>query len=448
MTTLLWFWVLLFVALLALVVRRGQRGGTLVLAYFAGLSLIHVPGVLIYTGTAPNLADGLVTGTGFIATLVGLSTFVVGAWCASLRVVKWVANPVTLPLDYRRVGKVMLLLGVGVYFFALPVLSLIPSATAIVSSAGGLLPMGLWFWLYAAHITHDRRRFMLGLAMLPLLPLSTMIDGGFIGFGVYWVIAIAAFVYCIVPRKRLFFLLAPVILGFGLSFAVAYFGERNALRESVWIQQAGIFDRLSRVSQMGERFEWLDLGNPDHVAPLNERLNQNILVGQAIERREIGLTEPAYGDTVPLWIFIPRAIWPEKPAVGGSGDIVSHYTGQNFAVGTSVGVGQPLEFYINFGWPGIAAGFALLGYVLMRLDIALFQAFRRCDVYGVLRNGLPGLALLQPGGSLMEILIAGIGALIAAPLIARLLKKTGWLEKGRARGHDTERFAELRRWNQ
>lgn len=437
MTILLLFWALLFAALLALVIRRGQRGGTLVLAYFSGLSLIHVPGALIYTGTAPDLADASVTETGFIATLVGLLAFVIGVWVANLRSARLPAVP--NPLDYRRVAQVMLLLGVGVYFFAMPLISLIPSATAIASSAGGLLPIGLWFWLYGAQASHDRRRFWLGLAMLPLLPLSTMVSGGFIGYGVYWVIAVAAFVYCIVPRKRLFVLLSPVVLGLGLSFAVAYFGERSALREAVWYQQAGVFDRLSRVTQMIERFEWLDLDNRDHVAAINDRLNQNILVGQAIERREMGLSEPAYGGTVPLWTFIPRAIWPDKPAVGGSGDIVSRYTGQFFAEGTSVGVGQPLEFYINFGWFGVVAGFALFGYVLMRLDLALAQAFRRCDVRGVLRAGLPGLALLQPGGSLMEMLIACIGALIAAPLVDRLLKKTGWLKKGRPGRHKPAR---------
>ena len=256
-----------------------------------------------------------------------------------------------------------------------------------------------------------------------------MVTGGFIGFGVYWVIAIVAFIYCIVSRKRLFVLLAPLVLVFGLSFAIAYFGERNALREAVWYQQAGVVARLDRVLQMVNRFELLDLDNPRHVEPLNDRLNQNILVGKAIELRELGLSKPAYGETLPLWVFIPRAIWPNKPAVGGSGDIVSRYTGQYFASGTSVGVGQPLEFYINFGRLGIVIGFALLGYVLMRLDIKLARAFQRCDVSGALRAGLPGLALLQPGGSLMEILISFIGAMVAAPLVVRLLKKSGLLQK-------------------
>lgn len=430
MTVLVWVWLLLFAALLALVIRRGQRGGTLVLAYFVGLSVIHVPGALIHTSQVNYLLDAQVTNTGFAATLLGLFAFVVGAWVAQSQRVKPADDIGNLRLDYNRLGRVMFLLGFGVYFFAMPVLSFIPSATSIVSALGSLLPIGLWFWLYGAHITQNRRRFWLGLAMLPLLPLSTMVTGGFIGFGVYWVISVVAFVFCVVPRKRFFVLLAPAVLGLGLSFSVSYFGERNALREDVWNQRADLGGRMDRVWQMVTDFEWLDLDNPNHVEPLNARLNQNIFVGQAIDLRERGLTAPAYGETVPLWALIPRAIWPSKPAVGGSGDTVSRYTGQYFAEGTSVGIGQPLEFYINFGRLGVVLGFALLGYALMRLDIRLARAFKNCDVSGVLHAGLPGLALLQPGGSLMEILISFIGAMVAATLIVRLLKKSGLLEKG------------------
>ena len=428
MTVLVWVWLLLFAALLALVIRGGQRGGTLVLAYFAGLSLIHVPGALIYTSQVNYLVDAQVTHTGFAATLLGLFSFVVGAWVAQLQRLKPAADLGNPHLDYNRVGQTMLWLGFGAYSFAMPVLSFIPSATSIVSALGSLLPIGLWFWVHGAYVTHDRRRFLLGLAILPLLPLSTMVTGGFIGYGVFWVISVVAFVYCIVPRKRFFVLLAPAVLGLGLSFSVSYFGERNALREGVWYQRADLGERMDRVWQMVAGFEWLDLDNPNHVVPINDRLNQNILVGQAIELRERGLTKPAYGETVPLWTFIPRAIWPSKPAVGGSGDTVSRYTGQYFAEGTSVGIGQPLEFYINFGRLGVVLGFALLGYALMRLDIRLAHAFKNHDISCVLHAGLPGLALLQPGGSLMEILISFIGALVAAPLVVRLLKKSGLLQ--------------------
>ena len=75
----------------------------------------------------------------------------------------------------------------------------------------------------------------------------------------------------------------------------------------------------------------------------------------------------AYGGTVPLWGFVPRALWPDKPAVGGGGSLVSEYTGIPFGEGTSVGAGQVLELYVNFGIPGVLAGFTGLGFLLMRL---------------------------------------------------------------------------------
>ena len=90
-----------------------------------------------------------------------------------------------------------------------------------------------------------------------------------------------------------------------------------------------------------------------HLFALDQRLNQNYLVGMGVMRHREGEAELLYGATVPFWALIPRAIWPDKPAVGGGGDLVSQFTGIKFAEGTSVGVGQVLEFYMNFGMPGV-----------------------------------------------------------------------------------------------
>lgn len=430
MMSLLQLWALSSVALLLFVIGNGRQGGALVLAYFAGLSLIHVPGAWIYTGTNNGLQYRAETEAGFAVTVMGLFSFVAGAWLATRRgningsQLQWLSTA-----DYRQLSKTMLGLGIAFYFFLGPVLSFIPSLTALVSPLGGLLLIGLWFWFFSAWISRDRRRFWMGLAMLPLMPLSTMITGGFIGYGVYWIIAVVAFIYCLSPRKRTFVLLSPVVLYFGLSFAAAYFMEREALRDAVWYGQTDVGGRMGPVLKMLERFEWLDLENYAQVIRIDLRLNQNILVGKAIDLREHDLTKPAHGSTVPLWIFIPRLIWPDKPAVGGSGHVVSDYTGQTFADGTSVGIGQPLEFYINFDEPGIIIGFGLLGYVLMRLDRALFRGLKRGDVHAVLRSGLPGIALLQPGGSLMEMLVALAGAWVVAPVVGRWLQKSVWLKR-------------------
>lgn len=433
MSNLLWLWLALFAALMSVIIRRGTRGGVFLLTYFVGLSLIHVPGALMYLGSAPNLYQEEVTLLGFQATLLGLTALLLGAWAGRMRPVKATSFSSVPDLNYTKLGEKLLLLGLGVIFVALPVLSFIPSSTAVLSSGGALLPLGFWCWLYGTHITKDRKRYFLALALMPILPVLTMVSGGFIGYGVYWMLAIAAFIYWLSPHKKWYLLLSPLVVVMGLSFAVAYFGERNALREAVWTEKATLGSRLERVSDMVVKFKLIDIDDPDHVRPIDERLNQNILVGLAIERHQGNVIDLAYGATVPLWVLIPRALWSDKPAVGGSGDIVSQATGLTFAEHTSVGVGQPLEFYLNFGWSGIVAGFALLGYLLMRLDMALALAFKRGDVKAILFAGLPGLALMQPGGSLMEILVAFIGAHGAAYLVHRYLTRPGVLQPGRAR---------------
>jgi len=430
MSNLLWLWLALFAALLSVIIRSGTRGGVFLLTYFVGLSLIHVPGALMYLGSAPNLYQEQVTLLGFQATLLGLTALIFGAWAGRTRPAN-VASFSPIPdLNYAKLGEKFLVLGLGVSFVAMPVLSFIPSSTAVLSSGGALLPLGFWCWLYGTHITKDRKRYFLALALMPILPVLTMVSGGFIGYGVYWMLAIAAFIYWLSPHKKWYLLLSPLFVVMGLSFAVAYFGERNALREAVWTEQATLGSRLERVGDMLTKFQFIDIDDPDHVRPIDERLNQNILVGLAIERHQGNVIDLAYGATVPLWVLIPRALWSDKPAVGGSGDIVSNATGLTFGEYTSVGVGQPLEFYLNFGWSGIVVGFALLGYLLMRLDMALAMAFKRGDVKAILFAGLPGLALMQPGGSLMEILVAFIGAYLAAHLVHRFLKKPGMLQLG------------------
>ncbi len=74
-------------------------------------------------------------------------------------------------------------------------------------------------------------------------------------------------------------------------------------------------------------------------------------------------------------------------------------TGLRFAAGTSVGAGQALEFYVNFGWAGVVIGFVLLGLVLGALDAGLGTGLSQGDGRRVLTAALPGLALLQLAGT-------------------------------------------------
>lgn len=81
--------------------------------------------------------------------------------------------------------------------------------------------------------------------------------------------------------------------------------------------------------------------------------------------------------------------------------------------GVDVGVGG-LEFYINFGLPGLVVGFLCLGWLIGFLDLKAASAERRGDLKSVFVYFLPAVAVIQPGASIVEISgSAGAAFLIA-----------------------------------
>jgi hypothetical protein len=100
-----------------------------------------------------------------------------------------------------------------------------------------------------------------------------------------------------------------------------------------------------------------------------------------------------------------------------------------------------MEFQINFGTPGVIIGFLILGFLLGWLDYQAALADYRGDLGNLIMFFLPGLALIQPNGSIVE--ISG-GA--AAAAVAAYLWKWAWnLWLQRTRGPAPRReFAALR----
>jgi hypothetical protein len=115
---------------------------------------------------------------------------------------------------------------------------------------------------------------------------------------------------------------------------------------------------------------------------------------------------------------IPRLLWPDKPVFAGSGNLVSDYTGQKFAEGTSVGVGQVLEFYLNFGYPGTILGFLMLGAILRVVDMVAGYKLVCGNYWGFITWFLPGLAMIQPGGSLAEV-VGSVASSVVLILVIR-----------------------------
>jgi putative effector of murein hydrolase LrgA (UPF0299 family) len=78
-----------------------------------------------------------------------------------------------------------------------------------------------------------------------------------------------------------------------------------------------------------------------------------------------------------------------------------------------VGVGNVMEFYINFGIPGLIIGFLALGWLLGALDRKAAIAEARGDLSKAILFFVPAVALIQPNGSLVE-LAGGFAAALAA----------------------------------
>jgi hypothetical protein len=421
MVVLLLTWVMLLVILVAFVTARSGSAGALTLAYFVGLSLIHVPGGLLFVASGLDIGDREVTRLGFEMTVLGMAAFVAGAIFARRisrrRIASKVHSPTFRAQVFERLGRRTVAMGLITYFIFIPISFHVPSLTSVVAASATTLILGLWFLLYGAALVANKYRTVAVLALLPVLPLATLVTGGFLGYGVYWVVNVIAFLFVIARRRIFFYMSAPLVAYLGLSLFVTYVGQRAAIRELVWREHSSLADRLDRVSAIVTQFQMLDLNSRDHVNAIHERLNQNALVGVAVDRHESGWSNFAYGATVPLWALIPRAIWPGKPWVGGGREVVSEFTGIHFEEGTSVGAGQVLEFYVNFGVPGLVIGFAILGFGLMWLDQGIMRALAVDDTRGLVLRAMPGLMLLQPGGNLLEIIVATAAALLGAHLL-------------------------------
>jgi hypothetical protein len=430
MILLVLIWGALLVALLAWAIGKPGEGGSLTLAYFLGLSLIHVPGALAFIDplVAPPLRE--VTQVGFGLTLLGLAMFSAGAVLGRVlnrRLIgRQVAASATFLRLFDRLGWRAFLLGVVSYFVILPVASRIPSITSIVAALATLMIIGLWLRIESAVQGQNLRRLLSSLAILPLLPLATLASGGFIGFGVYWALSVVCFWFIIARRRVWFYAASPLVGLLALSLFVTYMGERISIREAVWRDQAGWTDRLESISNIVTNFQMLDLGRAADIEALNSRLNQNYFVGLGVLRHQAGVFKLEYGATVSPLALVPRALWPGKPEVGGGGYLVSRFTGLRLTEGVSFGAGQVLEFYMNFGTAGVVAGFFLFGLIFMLLDGAIMRALARGDVAALLTPGMVGLMLMQPGGNMLEIIVA----VAAAYLTARLLAVSGILGRG------------------
>ena len=415
MLTLLIIWVALGGAMMLIGSGRLPTAG-LPLAYFLGLSLIHVPGAAVYLNFPEWDALTLRTLIGFQETVIGMTAFLVGVMLA--RIIRGNSrHDKCEPVDPKRISSISFVyLVLGVCYFIAGSLVRIPSVGAIIASLSSLLIVGICLRLWLASEQRKPVMFWITASLLPLLPVITVLKDGFIGFGTYWMLAAMSFAFGQSKRRMLYFILAPFVVYLGLSVFINYMASRTAFRQAVWYQQVGLGDRVDRVVHMFQNFEWLDGDNPKQRKVIDGRLNQNLLVGAAVERLQTGKVNFAHGNTIVVMAIglIPRALWPDKPQVGGGGTVVREFTGIRFLDGTSVGAGQVLEFYANFATIGVIGGFLVYGWLIGWMDLRIMQAIQKNQQREFLTWFMVCLALLQPGGNLLEIAASVAGSAITA----------------------------------
>ncbi len=401
--------------------KKETMGAGLILAYCLNLWLIHWLAAVIYFFPWYHNFDPEDVAAGFKLSTYAITAFGAGSLFVTPLLRKIVGFPPPMASPRKPEAKLstwFIVIGLLCYLVLMPLLGGVPTLTALISVGWNFLIVGLILKCWAAWRERKKKKFLGWLMIALCLPFMTVVTQGFIGYGTVALIAVLAFVADFYrPRWRV---LAIGILAFylGISLFVTYMRDRNAIREVVWGGQS-YGSRFDRMYMTFSEFEFFDPYDQQHLWRIDERLNQSALVGASMRHLETGSVEYANGET--LWMavlsVIPRAVWPDKPIAAGSGELVSRYTGISFIEGTSVGIGQVMEFYINFGVTGVICGFMILGIIVATVDRVAGERLAEGNWHGFAFWFASGLSFLQVGGQLVEVTAGAAAAMLLAVLI-------------------------------
>ena len=381
------------------------------IACLFALLMAHVPGAFVHLIGGPNLIESDLIESGIRLTAIGVVCFVSGVWLARF--------PATEVPAYRAVNRRQFwyFCVIAGWLFTLVFSSIgrIPTLSAVLDKGGTLWMLGVLLGLRSAFAGGDVRSAGLWFGVLAVYPLLMVLFGGFLSYGSVASIVVVS-VLAISTRSPLKVVVGIILaLVISLSIFVTWFKVRGDIREVAW-SGAPLEERIDASLNLVRDFEWFDPSNQAQQDALDQRLNQNYFIGLAERRIQEGEVDYLYGRS--LWegvlSLVPRFLWPEKTVFGGSPGIVSEMTGLVLSESTAFGIGQVMEFQINFGVPGVVVGFLVLGWLLGTLDRKAAVAEGAGDLDRTIILFLPAVALVQPQGSMVEIVGGPVVALLAA----------------------------------
>lgn len=407
------------------------------LAYLIALGLEHLPGAWAYWVTkgfsgAPAVERGI-----FLSSL-GAACFAIGAAASNAAVgarLKRVhkrrrmpprpaGKPYAVPMDNGPKLWIFCLLAGWGLVYGVNIFLRLPTVGAIVEKGGAIWMLGVMLGLTNALRRSDFVRGLTWLCALAIFPVVVLIFGGFMSYGTAAVIITCSALLVMARSYWKALAVLAISFVFAINVFVNYFAARTTIRDAVW-GGASIDRRIDVVLDAARQAHFFSTKNFRDIEALDLRLNQNYFVGLAAERIENGDVASLEGQSIidGLIAVIPRALWPEKPVYGGSPEVVRKMTGLNLSTNTSWGVGQVMEFYINFAVRGVVIGFIILGALFGWLDRMAAYKLRTDPEGGVFLYFLPGVALIQPIGSIVE-LSGGAGAALGAAFIWKFLWST------------------------
>ena len=210
-------------------------------------------------------------------------------------------------------------------------------------------------------------------------------------------------------------LLLTLATSFFLLLFVSYFLNRDNLRKATW-GGGSLQERLTQASKIITDIALFNASNPKQLQALDDRLNQNKFAGMAARRIASHDVNFLYGRSVQegLVALVPRALWPDKPVFAGSSQLIREMAGFVVNETTSFGVGQVMEFYVNYGDIGVVVGFLLFGIAYGWIDRNAASALQGAEFGQAFIWFLPGIGMAAPLASIAEIMGNVAAALVAA----------------------------------
>jgi len=374
-----------------------KRTVGLPIAFFMEMYLTYFIGAAVYLLPWHHGVDADYVLLGFTQATFGVVLFVAGYTIISPLVNSIfgvIRNQGVDPIPIAGLIKFYISVGIIFHFLLANILEKIPSFRTFSGIGWNMIFVGMCLAIRSAYMANDKKKMYYLLALVALTPLYTTVVRGFMMVGTIITIIVFSFVMSFYkPRWKM--VLVLVLGGYlGLSLFINYMVNRVDIREQVW-KGGSANKRVMAVSNMFSEFKFIDLYDSRHLLFIGERLNQSPLIGRSVERIENGTESYLAGGSILDAILapIPRILWPDKPIEMGGSEIVSRYSGLEFASGTSVAVCPVMELYINFGTLGVIIGYLIFGTIVGLLDLVCSNMLERSDYQGFVFWFLPSMAL-------------------------------------------------------